>query len=87
ILITPPRLLAARKLMADRVAREAAQEVQRDVADGVLDMTPPFMYHAIAWVWMEFLSVGLDAAEDAMSKCLELAQPSTTPTGSDEASG
>ncbi|CAM9923452.1 unnamed protein product, partial [Ectocarpus sp. 13 AM-2016] len=87
ILITPPRLLAARKLMADRVAREAAQEVQRDVADGALDMTPPFMYHAIAWVWMEFLSVGLDAAEDAMSKCLELAQPSTTPTGSDEASG
>ncbi|CAM9346697.1 unnamed protein product [Ectocarpus sp. 4 AP-2014] len=87
ILITRPRLLAARKLMADRVAREAAQEVHRDVADGALDMTPPFMYHAIAWVWMEFLSVGLDAAEDAMSKCLELAQPSTTPTGSGEASG
>ncbi|CAM9382705.1 unnamed protein product, partial [Ectocarpus fasciculatus] len=87
ILITPPRLLAARKLMADRVAREAAQEVRRDVADGALDMTPPFMYHAIAWVWMEFLSVGLDAAEDAMSKCLELAQPSTPPTGSGEASG
>lgn len=82
-------LVLCRRPQLSRRAQPSSPVMQpyTDVADGALDMTPPFMYHAIAWVWMEFLSVGLDAAEDAMSKCLELAQRSTTPTGSGEASG
>lgn len=49
-------------------------------------MTPPFMYYSVAWVWLEYLTRGLEAAEDTMSKCLALVQPNATPT-SDEASG
>lgn len=43
-------------------------------------MTPPFMYYSIAWVWLEYLTRGLNAAEDAMSKCLDLIQPQKIPT-------
>lgn len=48
--------------------------------EGALDMTPPFMYHSVAWVWLEYLTRGLDAAEDAMSTCLNLIQPQKIPT-------
>lgn len=48
--------------------------------EGALDMTPPFMYYSVAWVWLEYLTRGLDAAEDAMSKCLDLIHPQKDPT-------
>ncbi len=48
-------------------------------------MTPPFMYYSVAWVWLEYLTRGVHAAEGAMSKCLGLVQPKTTPTTAGEA--
>lgn len=48
-------------------------------------MTPPIMYYSVAWVWLEYLTKGLDAAEDAMSKCLEMIQPQSTTTAGDGA--
>lgn len=48
--------------------------------EGALDMTPPFMYYSVAWVWLEYLTRGLDAAEDAMTKCMGLIHPQKVPT-------
>ncbi|CAM9193049.1 unnamed protein product, partial [Hapterophycus canaliculatus] len=83
LLITLPRLMAARKLMAKRVARAATEDIQGiavpDQFGGALDMTPPFMYYSVAWVWLEYLSRGIEAAEEAMSTCLDLIQPKTMP--------
>lgn len=50
-------------------------------------MTPPFMYYSVAWVWLEYLTRGLEAAEDAMSKCLGLVQPKKMPITAGEANG
>lgn len=44
-------------------------------------MTPPFMYYSVAWVWLEYLTSGLDAAEYAMSKCLDLIREVPTTAG------
>lgn len=55
--------------------------------EGGLDMTPPFMYYSVAWVWLEYLTRGLEAAEDVMSKCLGLVQPKTMPIMAGKASG
>lgn len=55
--------------------------------EGALDMTPPLMYYSVAWVWLEYLTRGLKAAEDTMSKCLILVQSNTMPIISDDASG
>lgn len=52
-----------------------------DQPEGALDMTPPFMYYSVAWVWLEYLSRGLEAAEETMSTCLDLVQPKMTPDG------
>ena len=50
-------------------------------------MTPPFMYYSVAWVWLEYLARGLDAAEDAMSKCLDLIQPKKSSATAEEGAG
>lgn len=50
-------------------------------------MTPPFMYYSVAWVWLEYLARGLDAAEDTMSKCLDLIQPQKSSTIAWEGAG
>lgn len=50
-------------------------------------MTPAFMYYSVAWVWLEYLTRGLGAAEDAMSKCLDLIQPQKSSTISGEGAG
>lgn len=42
-------------------------------------MTPPFMYHAVAWVWLEYLTRGQDKAEAAMAECLRLARSAGVP--------
>lgn len=54
--------------------------------EGALDMTPPFMYYSVAWVWLEYLTSGLEAAEEAMSKCLGLVELNTVPIIAGEAS-
>ncbi|CAM9862345.1 unnamed protein product, partial [Scytosiphon promiscuus] len=91
VLISPPKLMAARKLMAVRVAQAAALDIQGvampDQPEGALDMTPPFMYYSVAWVWLEYLSRGLEAAEEAMSTCLDLVQSKTMPAVDGGASG
>eukprot|EP00752_Nemacystus_decipiens_P004418 g4034.t1 len=91
-LMTPTRLMAARKMMADRVAQTAREEFQEGHAvpphpEGALDMTPPFMYYSVAWVWLEYLTRGLHAAEDAMSTCLDLIQPQKSTTIAGEGAG
>lgn len=50
-------------------------------------MTPPIMYYSVAWVWLEYLTKGLDAAEDAMSKCLEMIQPQRSTTTAGDGAG
>lgn len=50
-------------------------------------MTPSFMYYSVAWVWLEFLTRGQEAAEKAMAKCLDLAQSVTIPTDAGETAG
>ena len=47
-------------------------------------MTPSFMYYSVAWVWLEFLTRGREAAEKAMAKCLGLAQIVTARTDAGE---
>lgn len=57
--------------------------------EGAFDMTPSFMYYSVAWVWLEFLTRGQEAAQKAMAKCLDLAQIVSVPTdagGTDGAS-
>lgn len=51
-----------------------------DRLEGALDMTPSFMYYSVAWVWLEFLTIGQEAADEAMAKCLGLAQSVPMPT-------
>lgn len=50
-------------------------------------MTPPFVYYSVAWVWLEYLTRGLDAAENSMSKCLDLIQPQKSTTIAEEGAG
>eukprot|EP00903_Cladosiphon_okamuranus_P019261 g17707.t2 len=87
--MTPTRLVTARKMMGDRVAQTAVEELQGHSSpsrpEGALDMTPPFMYYSVAWVWLEYLTRGLFAAEDAMSKCLDLIQPQSSTIGGEGA--
>lgn len=43
------------------------------VLQGGLDLTPSaFVYHCIAWVWLEYLTRGPDKAEHAMAECLTM---------------
>lgn len=44
-------------------------------------MTPPLLYYAVAWVWLEYLTRGQNEAEKAMTKCLTLANSTTKQTG------
>lgn len=55
--------------------------------EGAFDMTPSFMYYSVAWVWLEFLTRGQEAAEKAMAKCLDLAQIVAVPTDANESAG
>lgn len=50
-------------------------------------MTPSFMYYSVAWVWLEFLTRGQEAAEKAMAKCLVLARRETGPTDAGDTAG
>lgn len=43
------------------------------ILQGGLDMTPSaFMYHSVAWVWLEYLTRGSVEAEHAMAECLAM---------------
>lgn len=50
-------------------------------------MTPSFMYYSVAWVWLEFLTRGQEAAEKAMANCLDLARSVTVSTDAGETAG
>ncbi|CAM9600600.1 unnamed protein product, partial [Choristocarpus tenellus] len=84
-LVTPTRTMAARRLLSSHVTREAAV-LQQDLM-GALDATPPLMYYAAAWAWLELLTRGPRHAEDAMMKALVLANKAFWPHGDSSTQG
>lgn len=55
------------------------------VPQGGLDMTPSaFMYHSIAWVWLEYLTRGPDKAEHAMAECLTMVKLKSRKSGNND---